>query len=270
MKERMETIYSQLWSTHDGDLYTQLDESLRPRPHTMLYDRIATLGLTSASTVLDVGSGRGNHSCELARRFGCTVVGVDLAQMHVEQGRARAAREGVASQVRFQQGTIEALPFEDATLDVIWSRDMLLHVPNLVQSLKECARVLKPTGAMLVYTTFATDLMEDREAARLYEPLGIVPESMHAAVVEEAFITTDFQIDSCEVIGSELMENVEEHEGRVSRELMRAARMTRAREHWITALGKANYEVALANYHWGIYLLLGKLSPTLYLLSRRP
>jgi hypothetical protein len=64
------------------------------------------------------------------------------------------------------------------------------------------------------------------------------------------------------------MEHVEEHEGRASRELLRIARMMRARERWMTVLGKARYEVALANYYWSIYLLLGKLCPTLYLLSK--
>src|SRR3989442_756306 len=67
---------------------------------------------------------------------------------------------------------------------------------------------------------------------------------------------------------SELMEWVEEHEGRASRELMRLARMLRRPEYYQELLGARRYEVALANYHWALYILLGKLSPTLYVLRK--
>ena len=46
---------------------------------------------------------------------------------------------------------------------------MLMHVPALPQALMECARVLKPAGAMLVYTTIATGRMEPKEGEL---PLG--------------------------------------------------------------------------------------------------
>jgi hypothetical protein len=74
---------------------------------------------------------------------------------------------------------------------------------------------------------------------------------------------------SKEQLGGELMEWVEEHEGRASRELMRLARMLRKQEHYQEVLGTRRYEVALANYHWAIYILLGKLSPTLYVLRKK-
>src|SRR5579859_1541445 len=150
---QMEAVSTHMWASHEGGLFAPLDESLQPRPHTMLYEVASACGVSASSLVLDVGSGRGNHSCELARRFGCAVVGLDLAGFHIEQGRARAVQEGVSDRVSFVQGDIEALPFEDDRFDFLWSRDMLMHVPVLPAALVECARVLKPAGAMLVYTT---------------------------------------------------------------------------------------------------------------------
>ena len=47
--------------------------------------------------------------------------------------------------------------------------------------------MLKPTGAMLVYTTIATERMEPKEAAWLYEALGPEPQSMGEVSVEAAF-----------------------------------------------------------------------------------
>ena len=53
-----------------------------------------------------------------------------------------------------------------------------------------------------------------------------------------------------------------------SKELLRIARMVRSREQFVAQLGEAQYEVALALYRWGIYLLLGKLSMTIYTLQK--
>ena len=170
----------------------------------------------------------------------------------------------------FVQGDIEALPFEDERFDFLWSRDMLMHILALPAALTECARVLKPTGDVLVYTTVATGRMESKEAAWLYASFGLVPESMDEAVIEAAFQAAGFQMHSKEPLGSELMEWVEEHEGRVSRELMRLARMLRKREYYQEPLGTSRYGVALAHYHWALYILLGKLSPTLYVLHKNP
>ncbi len=55
---------------------------------------------------------------------------------------------------------------------------------------------------------------------------------------------------------------------RASRELMRLARMLRKPEYYQELLGAGRNEVALANYHWALYILLGKLSPTLYVLRK--
>jgi len=267
-KAQMEAVYTHMWASHEGGPFAPLDESLHPRPHMMLYAVAAACGVSASSLVLDVGSGRGNHSCALAQRFGCTVVGLDVAQFHVEQGRARAVQEGVSDRVSFVQGDIAALPFEDERFDFLWSRDMLMHVTALPAALAECARVLKSAGYMLLYTTVATGRMEPKEAAWLYASFGLVPESMDQGAVEAAFQAAGFQMHSKEQLGSELMEWVEEHEGRASRELMRLARMLRKPEYYQELLGASRYEVALANYHWALYILLGKLSPTLYVLQK--
>ena len=76
------------------------------------------------------------------------------------------------------------------------------------------------------------------------------------------------QILSSESIGSELMQYYEERDGRCTKELMRLARMMIAKENFLAELGQANYEVTLALYHWVIYQLLGKLSSSIYALSK--
>jgi hypothetical protein len=115
-------------------------------------------------------------------------------------------------------------------------------------------------------------LMEPLEAARIYAPLAIEPESLSAQNLEASFRAAGFTIAQKEDLGSELIEHYEEKDGRASRELMRLARMRRARDRFISELGPARYATASALYHWVIYHLLGKLSSGYYLLrtsSRR-
>src|SRR5258708_4675116 len=248
-RAQMEAIYTHMWASHEGGPFAPLDESLHPRPHTMLYEVASACGVNASSLILDIGSGRGNHSCTLARRFGCAVVGLDLTQFHIEQGRTRAVHEGVSDRGSFVQGDIEALPFEDERFDFLWSRDMLMHVPALPHALMECARVLKPAGAMLVYTTIATGRMEPKEAAWLYASFGLVPQSMDEGAVEAAFQVAGLQMRSKEQLGSELMEWVEEDEGRASHELMRFARKLRRPEYYEELLGAERDGVGRARYH---------------------
>ncbi|MEH2214504.1 class I SAM-dependent methyltransferase [Nostoc sp.] len=266
--EKLNTIYEYIRVAHGGGAYEKLDESLQPRPPEMLYDFVERLNLVSGSTVLDVGCGYGNNTCDLARRFNFQVKGIDIVDDHLEFARNAALKQGLAEQVSFIKGSLESIPFEDATFDLIWCRDVLEQVQNVPQFARECDRVLKPNGSMVIYTIFATELMEPKEAARLYKTLGVVPESMSASFVEECFKDAGLQILTKEVIGSELMQFYEEREGRATRELMRLARMILAKEKFLSQLGQTNYEVTSALYHWAIYQLIGKLSSTIYTLRK--
>ncbi len=232
----------------------------------MLYEIAKQLGLKNDHKVLDVGCGKGNHSCELALRFGCSVIGLDPVASSLEQGRATATEAGVADRVIFRKGKITEIPFEDEAFHFIWCRDMLVHVDDLGGGIRECARVLKSDGAMIVFTTFATELMEPKERGAVCRPLEIVSENLSPGWVEQTFRAAGFQVSSSEVIGGELIEYYEEQRGQYSKELMRLARMVRAKDKFIAELGPERYEIALALYRWGIYLLLGKLSSAIYVL----
>jgi SAM-dependent methyltransferase len=163
---------------------------------------------------------------------------------------------------------MESIPFEDATFDFIWCRDTLVHVQGLRRGFKECGRVLKPGGHMLVFTTYATERMEPKEAADIYGALGIVPENMSPSYVEGCFAEAGFQALTNQTIGSELMQFYEERDGRCTREFMRLARMIQAKERFLAELGEANYRVTSALYHWVIYQLIGKLSSAIYTLVK--
>jgi ubiquinone/menaquinone biosynthesis C-methylase UbiE len=265
---KLEMIYERIWSTHRGDLFAKLDQSLNPRSPDLLFDVVGRLNIRAGSTALDVGCGRGNHAIELARRFTFQVTGIDPIESNLVTARHSLSETGLDGRVTFAEGSVEELPFENMTFDLVWCRDMLIHVPDLRRGISECGRVLKPDGHMMVYTTYATGLLEPKEAASLCERLGLVSQNLSSSHVEQSFKDSSLQIISGEVIGGELMEYYEERENRCTKELMRLARMIRAKEQLMAEMGRENYEVATAVYRWIIYHLIGKLSSTIYTLKR--
>ena len=263
----LDDIYRHLWVAQTDELGV-LDESLKPRSWAMLFDIVAGWNIGTESTILDVGCGRGNHCLDFATRFGCRAVGLDRLFSPLGRTRSIAREQGYGDLVAYLQGSIDSLPFAEATFDLVWCRDVLVHVRDLSRALGECARVLKPHGPMLVFTTLATDLIEPRERDRLSAALAVVPESLDRVALDQAIGAAGFQITSRQDIGSELMEYYEERDRRASRELMRIARMRRNRERLVEEWGASKFETARALYHWTVYLLLGKLASTIYVLKK--
>ncbi len=267
-KITVETIYGHIWSEHGRRLFAQLDKSLNPRSPKMLYNITKHLGVDPHYTVLDIGCGVGTYAYELAQRFGCHVVGIDPVINNLEQARSRLAKGEVGELITLQQGTIEAIPCEDLTFDLIWCSDMLTHVYDLRQGIQECVRVLKYSGNMIIYTMFATALLEIGEAEYLYKSLGIMSENMSSTYVEDIFNNANLQVLSREVIGGEWMEYLEESEGLCSKELLRIARMKRVKNKILASHGKEIYDISLASCYWHVYQLLGKLTPVIYVCKK--
>jgi len=98
---------------------------------------------------LDVGCGGGLLAEEFAR-LGCSVMGVDPSEESLAAARKHAVAQGLAIEYRCATG--EALPFADASFDMVYCCDVLEHVTDLRQVIAESARVLKPGGTYLYDT----------------------------------------------------------------------------------------------------------------------
>ncbi len=96
--------------------------------------------------VLDVGCGVGATPVLLAKRLGCTVVGVDLSEGMIRRSRERAAREGVEHLVEFLVADAEELPFEDAVFDAVITESVTAFPADKQKAVLEYVRVTKPGG----------------------------------------------------------------------------------------------------------------------------
>ena len=107
--------------------------------------------LRLGETVLDLGSGAGLDAFLAAREVGDTgrVIGIDMTPEMLERARRNAATGGY-SNVEFREGRIEALPVEDASVDLVISNCVINLVPDKAAVYREVARVLRPGGRVVV------------------------------------------------------------------------------------------------------------------------
>ena len=103
------------------------------------------LDVPAGCQLLDVACGSGQVAL-WAARDGVNVTGVDLAPNLVERAQARANAEGLKA--RFVEGDAEALPFEDASFDVVVSLVGAMFAPRPEVVARELLRVCSPGGTI--------------------------------------------------------------------------------------------------------------------------
>jgi SAM-dependent methyltransferase len=93
--------------------------------------------------VLEIGVGLGTDFARFVRA-GARATGLDLTQAAVDAVRRRLELEGLSAEVLMADA--EALPFEDASFDLVWSYGVLHHTPDPRSALDGIHRVLRPGG----------------------------------------------------------------------------------------------------------------------------
>lgn len=134
LKARLKSI----WSAGDYDRFSRyLEGSARE-----FYDRLT---LIPGCQLLDVACGSGQLAL-MAARDGIEVTGVDIAGPLVERARARAQAEGL--NVCFDEADAEALPFDDASFDIVASLIGAMFAPHPHLVAQELLRVCVPGGTI--------------------------------------------------------------------------------------------------------------------------
>jgi len=130
------------------------DEAPRERRlTTFLYplrkDLLDRARLKPDETVLDVGTGDGLIAFGALERVGATgrVIFSDISQDLLDRCREAVAAEGLLGRCDFRRASADALTgIDDASVDVVTTRSVLIYVTNKDAALREFRRVLKPGG----------------------------------------------------------------------------------------------------------------------------
>jgi ubiquinone/menaquinone biosynthesis C-methylase UbiE len=96
--------------------------------------------------VLEVGCGVGVTACYLAKRYGCSIIGLDLSERMVEWARRRAKRKGLVENVEFKVGDAQDLPFEDGLFDAVICESVTAFPEDQARAVSEYIRVTRPGG----------------------------------------------------------------------------------------------------------------------------
>lgn len=167
-----------------------------------LYRQVAAgLDIRGDDTVVEVGSGRGVGAGLVAKEFKPkTLIGVDFCKEQV----ARAAKINAVAveqgKIKFTEGDAQDLPFEDGSIDRVYSVEAAQHFPSAAKFVQESSRVLKSQGKLCVAAFFGCHDMAKAKVAPLVQTVDAeidrLPSIESIKTAMQAADFTDIKIQS--------------------------------------------------------------------------
>lgn len=123
--------------------------------------KLVAHALPRGAKVIDVGTGTGSTIFALAdQRADATLIGIDIAEVMIRKARMRLetpAHHVLAARTSFLVGDAAALPFPNASADVVMFAWSLAGIGNRAAALREALRVLRPHGQIFILETSLAD-----------------------------------------------------------------------------------------------------------------
>lgn len=163
-------LYEHVWRTRSLSLMT--GESFPPAREMALIAEWADP--TRNDLVLDIGTSTGFYARGLARASGdrAQIVALDHAPGMLAMARRNARREGLKN-IAYLRAFAQALPYADASVDVIVCGGSLNEFRSLEEALREMRRVLKPNGRIVTMSLSKAESAKGLLAQRFFSLSGI-------------------------------------------------------------------------------------------------
>ncbi len=113
---------------------------------------VSWLNLAPGSRILDAGCGGGGITRRLAEAVGPSgqVVGLDANPQLLEFDRAAVNGTDLAERIKFQEGDVLSLPYEDGSFDLVWCSRVVHGLPDQLAGVRELRRVVRPGGRVVI------------------------------------------------------------------------------------------------------------------------
>ena len=112
---------------------------------------IRVLKKKEPETILDIATGTADMAimaCKLLNP--ARIVGIDISQQMLEEGRKKVEKEGLVDKIQLQSGDSETINFAENTFDAVMAAFGVRNFENLEKGLSEMLRVLKPGGQLVI------------------------------------------------------------------------------------------------------------------------
>jgi len=155
--------------------------------------------MDATARVIDLGCGYGKPALDLAKKFGCEVLGLDLSELHVKRGNSMAEKHPNLN-LSFVQGDMTKLPskVDEYKPTVAFTQAAFCHIHHILKDvLKEAYRILPEEGYLLV-----NDVLSPKKASAL------TIEYVYKRMSFKMLLSTDQYIEMLKEVGFEV-ESVE-------------------------------------------------------------
>lgn len=124
--------------------------------------------------VLDIGVGIGGPACLLVSDHDASkVTGIDVEEGLLEKAGATVSANDLDRQIELQLVSPGPLPFNEATFDIVFSKDSIIHIPDKDALFREVYRVLRPGGWVVMSDWYCSDEPFTEEMSRWVEATGL-------------------------------------------------------------------------------------------------
>lgn len=173
-----DTFYHEIWGGEDIHIGLYTDTRDIREASRLTVERMASLiadRLNENSTVLDLGSGYGGSARYLNKRFNCKVICLNLSDVENQRNRKRNQETGQSEAITVLDGSFEEIPdsIADASIDIVWSQDAMLHSGAKEKIFAGVSRVLKPGGRFVFTDPMQSDNADPARLQPVYDRIHL-------------------------------------------------------------------------------------------------
>lgn len=253
-----DTFYSTIWGGEDLHIgvYEQTRDIRAASDATVDGMAAVVPELGPATRILDIGAGYGGAMRRVCKSYGCEATCLNISETQNDYNRAKTRAAGLAGNIRVVHGVFEDIPEPDASYDVVWSQDALLHSDQREKVLSEVWRVLKPGGHFVFTDPMQADDADPKALQPVYDRLQL------SSLGSPRFYREAAGVQGFELVNQQdLTAQLRNHYARVREELL--ANYDKLRDNGASAeyldkmsVGLENWVKAADQGHlaWGIQL----------------